>query len=45
MESAPAAALSYELGEGLEAGFPFGAVESSDIALGFDPSIFPVTRT
>ncbi len=45
VESSHAAALSFELGEGLEAGFPFGAVESSDLAFGFDPSIFPVTST
>lgn len=43
VESSHAAALSYELGEGLEAAFPFGAVESTDLAFGLDPVAFPVT--
>lgn len=42
VESAHAAALSYELAEGADAWFPFGAVESADLALGIDPGVFPV---
>ena len=42
VESAHAAALSYELGEGADAWFPFGAVESADLVLGIDPGVFPV---
>lgn len=43
VESSHAAALSYELQEGLGASFPFGAVESADLLLGLDPAVFPVT--
>lgn len=43
IESSHASALSYELQEGLEASFPFGAVESADLLLGLDPAVFPVT--
>lgn len=42
VEAAHAAALSFELGEGLAAAFPFGAVESTDLASGLDPAAFPV---
>lgn len=42
IESAHATALSYAVGEGPEAWFPFGAFESPDIANGLDPAVFPV---
>ena len=42
IESAHAAALSFALGEGPEAWFPFGAFESADIVNGLDPAVFPV---
>lgn len=42
VESSHATALSYELQEGLEASFPFGAVESADLLFGLDPAVFPV---
>ena len=42
VESSHAATLSYELDEGPEAWFPFGPLESTDLALGLDPSVFPV---
>lgn len=42
IESAHAAALSFALGEGPDAWFPFGAFESPDIANGLDPAVFPV---
>lgn len=42
VESSHAATLSYELDEGPEAWFPFGPLESSDLALGLDPAVFPV---
>ena len=42
VESSHAATLSFELGEGPEAWFPFGALESADLTLGIDPAAFPV---
>lgn len=42
VESSHAAALSYELDEGIEAWFPFGPLESTDLAIGLDPDVFPV---
>jgi rubrerythrin len=42
VESSHAATLSYELAEGPAAWFPFGALESADVALGLDPAAFPV---
>lgn len=42
VESAHAAALSFALGEGPDAWFPFGAFESADIANGLNPSDYPV---
>lgn len=43
VESSHATALSYELQEGLDASFPFGAIESADLTFGLDPAAFPVT--
>jgi hypothetical protein len=42
VEASHAATLSYELTEGPEAWFPFGALESADLTLGLDPAAFPV---
>lgn len=42
VESSHAAALSYELQEGPDAWFPFGARESADLALGLDPAAVPI---
>lgn len=42
VESSHAATLSYELEEGPGAWFPFGPLESADVALGLDPAVFPV---
>lgn len=42
VEASHAAELAYELEEGPDAWFPFGPFESSDLAVGFDPSVFPV---
>lgn len=42
VETSHAAELSYELEQGPEGWFPYGAVEAADIALGFDPAVFPV---
>lgn len=41
VESSHAAAISYALEEGPEAWFPFGALESADLAFGLDPAVFP----
>jgi hypothetical protein len=43
VESSHAATLSYELEEGAQAWFPFGALESADLAFGLDPDVFSVT--
>lgn len=43
VETSHAAELSYELDEGPEGWFPFGPFESTDLALGFDPAVFPVS--
>lgn len=45
VEASHAATLSYELQEGPAAWFPFGALESADLAVGIDPAVFPVTRS
>ena len=45
VEASHAAALSYELQEGLDAAFPFGPVESADLLFGLDPAVFPVTSS
>lgn len=42
VESSHAATLSYELDEGPDSWFPFGPLESTDLALGLDPAVFPV---
>lgn len=42
VESAHATALSFALGEGPDAWFPFGGFESADIGNGIDPAQFPV---
>lgn len=42
VETSHAATLSYELQEGPDAWFPFGARESADLALGLDPAAFPI---
>lgn len=42
VEASHAATLSYELQEGPDAWFPFGARESADLALGLDPAAFPI---
>ena len=42
VESAHATALSFALGEGPDAWFPFGAFESANIADGINPADFPV---
>lgn len=42
VESSHATALSYELQDGLQASFPFGAVETADLLFGLDPVLFPV---
>lgn len=44
VESSHATALSYELREGIEASFPFGAVEAADLFFGLDPAAFPATQ-
>jgi len=44
IEASHAAELGYELQEGLDAWFPHGSYEVADIALGFDPNVFPVGR-
>lgn len=43
VETSHAAELSYELDEGPEGWFPSGAFQSTDIALGLDPAVFPVS--
>lgn len=43
VEASHAAELSYELDTGPAGWFPSGAFESTDIALGIDPAVFPVT--
>lgn len=43
VEASHAATLSYELEEGIELWFPFGSLESADLAFGLDPAAFPVT--
>lgn len=44
IEASHAVELSYELQEGPELWFPSGALESSDITFGYDPTVFPVGR-
>lgn len=43
VETSHSAELSYELEQGPEGWFPSGPFESTDIALGIDPAVFPVT--
>ena len=42
VESSHSATISFELDEGPEAWFPFGPLEATDIALGLDPTAFPL---
>ncbi|HEY1116463.1 MAG TPA: ferritin-like domain-containing protein [Acidimicrobiales bacterium] len=45
VEASHSATLGYELDEGSDAWFPFGALESVDIALGLDPAAFPLAAS
>jgi hypothetical protein len=45
VEASHSATLGYELDEGPGAWFPFGPLESADVALGLDPAAFPLATS